>query len=71
MLLVLGRSVLDTEETLRDVLTQEVMALQPKAFRALELDINSIHISRELSAGAESSSVGAESGSVEVKNRLL
>ncbi|XP_043205533.1 uncharacterized protein LOC122372436 [Amphibalanus amphitrite] len=41
------RSVVDTEEALRDVLTQEVMALQPKAFRALQLDINSIHISRE------------------------
>ena len=45
------RSVLDTEEALRDVLTQEAMAIEPKIFRALQLDINSIRISRESGLG--------------------
>ncbi|KAF0312243.1 Atrial natriuretic peptide-converting enzyme [Amphibalanus amphitrite] len=60
------RSVVDTEEALRDVLTQEVMALQPKAFRALQLDINSIHISRAgvvPSAGGDRARPAAGAGS--------
>ena len=42
------------------MLTQEVMAIQPKAFRALKLDINSIRISRELGSGSELSPASVE-----------
>ena len=41
------RSVLNTEEAVRDVVTQEVMSLEPRAFRAISVDIDSIEIKRE------------------------
>ena len=43
------RSVLNTEEAVRDVVTQEVMSLEPRAFRAISVDIDSIEIKRESS----------------------
>ena len=39
--------MLNTEEAVRDVVTQEVMSLEPRAFRAISVDIDSIEIKRK------------------------
>ncbi|XP_037067942.1 LOW QUALITY PROTEIN: uncharacterized protein LOC119089378 [Pollicipes pollicipes] len=55
-------SVLNTEEAVRDVVTQEVMSLEPRALRAVTVDIDSIEIQRENKEGASNAAFIAGGG---------